>query len=374
MVNVLLDSMVFAHYQGGGVARYFNELIPLITRDSPDIRFLLAGDASMLGGCANIRRLKILSPMKYRPWRLFWKHIHERRVRRFQSQGDVYLATYYTPRPQPAMKSVVVVYDLIDADFPCVNPNGHEFVVNQRQVIENADRVIAISEATKSRILQHATVPEDRIDVIYPVLGSRFLVVPSPVAVQTFRKQYGLSRPYWLYVGYRSCYKNIECLLRAYSMVAHELGIDLVLAGGEKELMPHELAFVFQERLEHRVHLVGRLPDEMLSAAYAGAVGFVYPSFGEGFGIPLLEAMQCGVPVVASDIPVFREVAADAALYFDPHSALALAHSIRAVHETGIRERLTHLGTMRVKKFEGNQSVNQMAGLLRQVAGLRSRR
>ncbi len=369
MMNVLLDNAIFDLYAGGGVARYFNELIPRVALHDREIRFMLAGDKSALSGCVNMRRLEMLNPVQYRPWKLFWKHIHARRVLEFQSSADVFLSTYYAPKPRASMKSVVVVYDCIDASLPCMNPNGPAFVGTQRKVMEEADAVIAISEETKRGILQYTRVKESRIKVIYPIAGDSFMKPAGDRSIREFREAYGVSKPYWLFVGTRGYYKNFDGMLRAFSMLARDADSELVVVGGEKELTPHLLDYVFRKRLEHRVHLVGRLTDESLSAAYTGAEGFVYPSFAEGFGIPLLEAMQCGVPVVASDIPVFREVAGAAAVYFDPHSAVALAGAMRSLSRKDLREHLRREGALRVKLFAGRCAAEQMADVLRRVSG-----
>ena len=366
-LKVLLDNTIFEIHQGGGVARYFDEIIPVVAKGNLDIQFLLEGDKSMVAKSANIRRLKLLNPIQHRPWRLFWKHIHACRVRRFEAEADLFVSTYYVPKPRAQMKSVVVVYDFIDADLSCMNPNGYEFVRKQRKVIEDADAVIAISEETKHKVIRYTHIDASRVEVIYPIAGSGLLIVAPSEAIKNFRKKYNVVKPYWLYVGARAYYKNFDCVLRAFAMIAQESEDELLVVGGEKELTPHLLDFLFRKRLEHRVHLVGRLTDEDLSAAYAGTIGFVYPSFAEGFGIPLLEAMQSGVPVVASDIPVFREVAGDAAEYFDPHSAAGLARTMRTIKKQEARAHLIRLGYERIQHFSGKRAAEQMADLLRRV-------
>ncbi len=370
-MNVLLDNTIFEQHPGGGIARYFNEVIPLVAKENPDIRFFLVGEDSVLRGCANLSRLRLMSPMTHRLWKTFWKHINSRRLSRFQSHADLFLSTYYTPKPQAAMKSVVVAYDCIDMDLPCMNPNGHEFIAAQRKVMEEADGIVAISEDTKRGILRNTRVDGSHIEVVYPIPGSGFAKPCSGSAIQQFRNTCHLSKPYWLYVGTRTYYKNFDCMLRAFAMMARHSEDELVVVGGEKELTPHLLDFVFRKRLEHRVHLVGRLTDEDLSAAYAGAEGFVYPSFAEGFGIPLLEAMQCGVPVLASDIPVFREVAGEAALYFDPHSPAGLARMMRMLSNMDIRGRIKESGYSRAQLFSGSKAAEQMADVLRRAVGKR---
>ncbi len=371
MMNVLLDNTIFEQHPGGGIARYFNEVIPLVAKKNPDIRFSLVGEDSLLRGCANMSRLRLMDPMTHRPWKLFWRQINSRRLSRFLSRTDLFLSTYYTPKPQGSMKSVVVAYDCIDMDLPCMNPNGYEFIAAQRKVMEEADGIVAISEETKRGILRNTRVDGNRVEVVYPVPGEGFAKAGSGSAIQKFRNTFHLSKPYWLYVGTRTYYKNFDCLLRAFAMMARHSQDELVVVGGEKELTPHLLDFVFRKRLEYRVHLVGRLTDEDLSAAYAGAEGFVYPSFAEGFGIPLLEAMQCGVPVVASDIPVFREVAGEAALYFDPHSPAGLARTMQMLSNKDVRGRLTGAGYTRVQLFAGNKAAAQMADVLRRALGKR---
>ena len=126
--------------------------------------------------------------------------------------------------------------------------------------------------------------------------------------------------------------------------------------------------FVIKNRLENRLVLLHDMDDRELALAYSGALGFIFPSLAEGFGIPLLEAMACGVPVIASDIPVFHEVASDAAQFFDPHDEEELASVMcRLLSDESLCERLRAAGRTRSSHFSWGKSARDLARIYRSL-------
>ena len=150
--------------------------------------------------------------------------------------------------------------------------------------------------------------------------------------------------------------------------MAGETGGSLVVAGGRPELETHEIELLIAHRLEDRVVLLPGVSDDTLRVAYAGAAAFVFPSLAEGFGLPVIEAMGCGCPVIASDIAVFREVAGEAALYFDPHDPAALATAMRRSLEPTTRTALAAAGRKRAADFSWDKSAAILRGVYESLA------
>lgn len=186
------------------------------------------------------------------------------------------------------------------------------------RIVHNAKHVITVSEFSKSEISQRLTVPPDKISVIYNAADSRFAIL-NKQPEQT-EKQYILS------VGSIDPRKNLKIVFEAHHHL-HDLSIPLKVAGGSSKIF-NDLDIT--ENLQN-VQFLGRVSDDELIQLYKEATVFVYPSLYEGFGLPPVEAMKSGVPVVTSDIPVLREVCQDAALYVDPMDSVAVSQAVRSL-------------------------------------------
>ena len=194
--------------------------------------------------------------------------------------------------------------------------------------VRRADRFLAISESTGRDLHQCLGVPQDRIDVTPLAVSEAYRPLTGPAPLELVRRRYGLPPTYILFVGRLEPRKNVPRLLDAYAMLLKE-GIDippLVLAGARGWHMRAVDARLRQ--LTGHVRLLGYVPEADLPAVYAGARLFVYPSVYEGFGIPVLEALSCGVPTITSNVSSMPEVAGDAAELIDPHDTDALRRAI----------------------------------------------
>ena len=161
--------------------------------------------------------------------------------------------------------------------------------------------------------------------------------------------------------------KNFVGLLRAYSEFKYKNEIDLVVVGGEEELTLWERNLIASKSLVDRVKHLKWLSDDDLVLAYNTAHAFVYPSFYEGFGLPILEAMACGTPVMASRTSSIPEVAADAALYFNPHEMEDIIRAMNDVLETSTLKTRTDRGRKRAKEFTWNNTAQKMLEAYRQL-------
>ena len=197
------------------------------------------------------------------------------------------------------------------------------------RAVHGAEVVVTISEAVKADLIREFGLPPGKIRVIYPWIKETFFESP-PVEEPLPEPLHG--KDYILYVGLRIAHKNVEGILRAFLLLADEFPeLRLVVAGGRYSTPDMVDRWKIVPQLKDRLIEIHDPTDEEIVRLYSGAKAFVFPSFAEGFGLPPLEAMASGVPVVSSDIPVFREVYGDAVLYVDPNRAESIAAGIREV-------------------------------------------
>jgi glycosyltransferase involved in cell wall biosynthesis len=250
---------------------------------------------------------------------------------------DLYHNTCFSlPVAGGARHMVSTVHDVIfRRHFELVNERLRTYLDRWTKVsLELADAVITVSEFSKREICDLYGVSPAKIRVVYNGIDERFFLKPTKQSTEVARRKFGLSDKYVLYVGAIEEKKNISRLLAAWRKVvsskAHG-GRKLVLAGGGGGQEYDVKEAIKTAKLTRSVVLPGYIPDENLVAVMGGADLFVYPSMYEGFGLPVLEAMACQVPVVTSKTSSLGEVAGDAALLIDPESVDELAEGMVSV-------------------------------------------
>jgi glycosyltransferase involved in cell wall biosynthesis len=218
-------------------------------------------------------------------------------------------------------------------------------------------------------------VPDDKVTVLHSGVNERFRPVTDAAALAAVRARCGLGQtPFVLAVGTVQPRKNYELLVRAFRSVAETLPHALVIAGGRGWLAEGLQAEINRQGLTERVLLPGFVDDADLPALYAAADLFVFPSLYEGFGLPLLEAMACGVPVISSDASSLPEVAATgdepAALLLPPgDEAVWAAAMLRLLGDPAARQRLIEAGRAQAARFTWGRAARQLAALYEQLLG-----
>jgi glycosyltransferase involved in cell wall biosynthesis len=234
----------------------------------------------------------------------------------------------------PAVPSVVTVHDLAFLVEPDTMPAGRRRYLTALTAhsVRRAARVIAVSESTRRDLERWFDVPPERVTVTPLAADPRFRP-PDEAALSVFRRGNALDRPYILSVGTREPRKNGALLVRAFAALSREIPHDLVMVGPSGwlgEELDQTLAGL-DPAVRERVRLTGFVADDDLPLWYGAADAFAYPARYEGFGLPVLEAMACGVPVVTSNVSSLPEVAGDAALLVDPDDAGALVDALRRI-------------------------------------------
>ncbi|MCD6225488.1 glycosyltransferase family 4 protein [bacterium] len=219
--------------------------------------------------------------------------------------------------------------------------------------VRRAKKIIAISQSTKKELTEVYNLSPSKIVVAHPGFKKIF-PLSKVVDFQRVKKKYGLGK-YILYLSTLKPNKNVEGLVEAFSLLKKEnkfLPYQLVIAGKKGWLYQQIFAKVKRLNLEKEVVFTGFVPDEEVPALLAKATVFVLPSFWEGFGIPVLEAMAAGVPVVCSSVGALPEVAGKAAVFVDPYSPSSIAQGIAAVlKDKKKRMKMIKEGRKQVKKF-----------------------
>jgi glycosyltransferase involved in cell wall biosynthesis len=267
------------------------------------------------------------------------------------------------------VRNIVVIHDLCyllhGQYLTAQSRHYHETLVPRS--IRRADHVVAVSANVKRELMEHLGLPEEKITIVTPAVERANFYPRSDEEIQHIGRRYGLNRPYILYTGTLEPRKNIVGLLEAYAALpgAMRERFQLVLAGG-KGWLDSELTSRLNELRELPIVLTGYVPDEDLPALYSGAALFVYPSFYEGFGMPPLEAMACGVPVITSDSASLPDVVGDAAVTVAASDVSRLGSAIENVlTDEKLAGQMRDRGLIRASQFSWAQSAMRLHGVIR---------
>ena len=271
---------------------------------------------------------------------------------------------YGPPRLPAGVKGVMVVHDLVRYLFP------HFFVFNLMQkaldrwayprMLRNYHHLITVSESTKRDLIRLFQVPPDKITVTYHGADREFRPADDPEGSAEFLQKYNLPSPFILFLGTLEPRKNLTTLIRALALIKEEMPHSLVLVGQKGWLWEEIFEAVTKQGLQDRVHWTGYIPDEDRVLFYQAADFLVYPSWYEGFGMPLLEAMQSGCPVIASRVSALPEVVGDAGLLIDPGNPEALSRAmLRLIAEPGLKAKLREAGLTRARRFSWEDSARK---------------
>jgi len=267
---------------------------------------------------------------------------------------------------------VVTVHDLAFHLYPEQYPGRKQRYLRTmtKLSVRRAARVIAVSEATRQDIIRLYDADPARIVTVPNGVGPEMRRLDADT-VASFRSKHGLTTKFALFLGTLQPRKNLETLLRAYARSANETGWELVVAGATG--WQHEQIFDLARQLQilDRVRFVGFVPSEDLPLWYNAADVFVYPSLYEGFGLPLVEAMACGTPVIASDTPALSEVVGSAGLVVGTKDVPALAQALlELAREPELRHELIERGLRRAGDFSWRRTAAQTAAVYRAAANL----
>jgi glycosyltransferase involved in cell wall biosynthesis len=374
MLTVCIDySSAIAHT--AGVSRYVRELVDALTGLPDEIMVALLHNTP--GAALPSTPLKaphIALPYGIKGWRAAM--LAGGRTFGNQLSRAAHFDVFHGPDSiVPALPSpaVMTIHDLTVLSHPHFHTRLNRLFMQLALPVmaKRARVIIADSHSTRAQIISRLHAAPDKVEVIYPGINhARFYAVPAQQARLQVAQRLGIAAPYVLALGTLEPRKNLISLLRAFVQIAPTTECDLVLAG-PKGWGDTAVAQAIQSAgLSGRVHLPGFVPDDLLASLYAGAQAFAYPSWFEGFGFPILEAMACGSPVVCSNTSSLPELAADAALTAAPADVDALAALLsKLLQNPALRQTLIERGAKRVAQFTWLRTARETINVYRRAVG-----
>jgi len=364
-------------YRRSGVSNYIRHLVRGLASVPPVGQMLVylprtaaQADVPMI---PHIQTRAPVIPLRRPAQRILWEHLFlplflwRDRVDLLHATMNV--APWWTPCPL-----VVSIMDLAYIRYPHVHPRGRRLYLTAltQFTVRRARAVIAISNFTRDEVERLLHIPTERIHVTYPGVDGRFRPYP-PDQIATFRRQRCLPNRYLLYVGNLEPRKNLPRLVEAYAQI-EQLDIPLVLAGARGWGYADLFQRVEALELAGQVLFPGFVPPEELPLWYNGATALVFPSIYEGFGLPPLEAMACGTPVLTSNASSLPEVVGEAGLQVPPDDVDALAAALQQlVQDTELRAELGRRGLKRARRFTWERMAQETAALYQRVLEVEKR-
>ncbi|MBC8053226.1 MAG: glycosyltransferase family 4 protein [Sphingobacteriaceae bacterium] len=352
-MNILYDHQKFSTQEYGGISRYFATLIQAIKR-SPEFEYqlgvLLSNNHYLQNTDEAFHSLKkiIKNPGSiYKLNKLYNQYLLTRN--RFDVFHPTYYDTYFIDKLKKPL--VVTIHDMTYERLPEYFWAKDPLTKLKRLNIERADKIIAISETTKNDLIKYLNTNPDKIEVVYHGIDFE-----TPLNVTPLKN---IPEEYILFVGHRNAYKNFFLFLYAFQQLSiKHPDLKVILTGGG-DLDIAELEFIQRLKLSDKILHINA-SDEELNYLYQQAITFVYPSLHEGFGLPILEAFMSECPIVLSDTECFREIAQDAALYFEPQSVDDLAATLeKVINSNDLRSNLIEAGKKRIQYFPLQKSVDE---------------
>jgi glycosyltransferase involved in cell wall biosynthesis len=292
-----------------------------------------------------------------------------------RERPDVFHSPHYVLPPAIRCRSVVTIHDCIHLMFPQYLPNRAAYVYAKASMwsaARRSSRILTVSEASKRDLIRFFDVPPDKIVVVYNAIDDQFSATPVEEDVARVRERYQLDHKFVLYVGNVKPHKNLVRLIEAFDRLRRR-GFDdlkLLIIGDEISKLPALRRAVHQYKLHKHVRFLGFLPADTLAVLYRLAAVFVFPSLYEGFGLPPLEAMASGTPVVTSNVSSLPEVVGDAAMLIDPYDVESIVDGIRRVlSEPALANELRARGIQRAREFSWERSVARTKELYQEVGG-----
>jgi glycosyltransferase involved in cell wall biosynthesis len=355
-----------------GIGTYIRNLVRQLARLDQTTEFVLFGrpeDQEFLGSLGPNFRAVPLTAGNYSIGEQFRIPLALRR------EGiTLFHAPHYVLPPLVPCRSVVTIHDCIHLMFPQYLPNRLALSYARTSMAiaaRRATRIMTVSETSKRDIVRFFGTSPDKIDVIYNAYDKRFGSEPTVEDVVRVRERYQLQDKFVLYVGNVKPHKNLERLLEAFHLVRQRgLGhVKLVLIGDDISKYASLRRAVHRYQLHKYVKFFGYVSEDTLAVMYRLAAVFVFPSLYEGFGLPPLEAMASGTPVVTSNVSSLPEVAGDAAVLVDPHSPQSIADGLhRVLTDEPFAQQLRTRGLARAGQFSWETSARRVREVYMEAA------
>jgi glycosyltransferase involved in cell wall biosynthesis len=359
-----------------GFGTYIRNIVNQFARTDFETEYLLIGQPLHLAQFdplpENFQLLEYSAPPGS-----FHTHMHLPFLLHKRGVDILHMPWFYAPAVVTS-RLVLTVHDLTDVLVP---PHGVPAMMQAgrlyfaRRALARADRILAVSHSTKREVSRMFAVPEGKIEVVYNALDERFLREPAPADADRTLERMAVTYPFVLYAGNIKPQKNLPRLIEAFAVAKAELrdhpvfsNLKLLLIGDSAEEHSDLRRAVLRSRLQGEVRFLGFVPHSVLRVFYSRASAFLFPSLYEGFGLPPLEAMAHGAPVLTSSVSSLPEVFSQAALMVNPENIFEIARGIKQIlTEDDLRETLVRRGHELVRKYSWERSAEQVREVYRSV-------
>ncbi len=358
--------------QGGGIGRYTRELIYALVRADKENEYRLFS-AKQPASLPVPDPVPTGDNISYHPaplgerwlYRLWYRLRLPLPVQLMTGKLDLFHSPdFVLPPVRDGIPTILTVHDLSFLHYPDTFTPSLVNYLNSvvPWSVARASHILADSQATKNDLVNLWEVADEKVTVLYSGVSGRFRPVTDKKQLTAVRQKYDLGEvPYLISVSTLQPRKNFQMLIRAFKPVAEQLPHNLVIAGGKGWLYEEMLAEVAKQDLEGRVKFIGFVADGDLPALYSDAALMVFPSLYEGFGLPLLEAMACGVPVLSSDSSCLPEVAGDAAVLLPPTDEGAWTQTMTGLlNDPNQRGRMVAAGFLQARAFTWKKAAEEL--------------
>ena len=361
-MRIALDARLL-YYQQAGIAQYTQRLLAALAEIDHQNDYLVLQsrkDRRRIIGAPNFRRHPLWTPPHHRLEQLTLP------LELAPLRLDVLHSPDFIPPLRRNCRAVITVHDLAFLLFPgLLTAESQRYYGQIRQAVHSAEAIIAVSESTKRDLIAHTAAPAAKITVVYEAAGPAFRPVTDATALTAVRQKYALPPDFVLFVGTIEPRKNLTTLLKAFHVSRFTFHVPTIVIAGKRGWLYEETIAQARE-LGTAVQFIGGVPPEDLPALYSAARLFVLPSVYEGFGLPVLEAMACGTPVVCSNASSLPEVAGDAALLVEPHDVDGLAAALqRALGDEALRRQMIARGLTQAARFSWAKAAQETLAIYR---------
>ncbi len=370
MLRIGLDYTSAIH-QVAGIGRYTRELVNALTVANKDYEYRL-----FAAGATDVERPALPHNWQWCPtgltrrWleRVWYRLRLPLPVEAWTGRVDLFHAPdFVLPILLPKTQTIVTIHDLSFVRQPDSTMPGMAAYLNRwvPRSVQQADQVIAVSEATRQDLIELYHTPPNKIKVLYHGVSPNFKPVDNLARLADIRQRYGLGEhPFILSVGTLQPRKNYVRLIQAYAMVRQKLALaspNLVIVGQKGWHYEEIFDEVNRWQLASHIHFLGFVEDSDLAALYSAARLFIYPSLYEGFGLPVLEAMACGTPVVAANLSALPEVVGSAGWLINPYDVKGMAESMaQLLTDEPLRQQFIQDGFKQAARFTWTNMARQL--------------
>ena len=357
--------------QKAGMDHFLHQVLLAMKRLAPEHRYVLIDHRRQQGPFRDHFEQLIIDlpgrPVRLTRWNLL-------AVPRILDQFDlIYSPGLYGPVRIPTnVASVMMVPDLARYLFPrFFSFNPVQKILDRfayPAMLRRYDHILTISKSAQKDLMTLFNIPQEKMTVVYPWAEESFQPLVNPATLVPCIKRYGLKKPFILFLSTLEPRKNLVTLIRAFAGLKDQIPHDLVLVGQKGWKYDPIFKEIGRQKLQQRIHWVGYVPDSERVLFYNAAAFLAYPSWYEGFGMPLLEAMQCGCPVITSSTSSMPEVVGDAALLVNPDNEEELQKAmLRMIKDAGLVKQLRQAGLEQAKKFSGETSARKILEVFKEV-------